>query len=168
MIKSYNDIYPVISSSSFVEASAFVIGNVEIEEESSIWFYSVLRGDILPIKIGKGTNIQDFVAVHTATGKSPVTIGDFVTIGHRAIIHGCTIKNQCLIGMGAIILDGAVIEEGSIIGAGAVVSENTIIPAGSLALGIPARVVKKLDESRIQQIKISAENYIKHIPKYKK
>lgn len=168
MIKSYKGIYPVISKSAFVEETSVIIGDVRVGDESSIWFYSVLRGDVHSIRVGKRSNIQDFAAVHATTGKYPAIIGDYVTIGHRAIVHGCTIENRCLIGMGAIILDGAVIEEGSIIGAGSIVSENTVIPAGSLALGIPARVVKKLDDSRIQEIKVSAENYIKHIAEYKK
>jgi carbonic anhydrase/acetyltransferase-like protein (isoleucine patch superfamily) len=123
-----------------VEDSAQVIGNVEIGEESSIWFTSVLRGDVGTIRVGRGTNIQDGTIVHINRRGTPAIIEDYVTVGHAARLHGCHIKSNCLIGIGAIVLDGAVLEEECLVAAGAVVSPGTLAPRGSVLMGAPARV----------------------------
>jgi len=159
MIKSYKDKTPRIHPSAFVEESAYVIGDVEIGEGSGIWFGCVLRGDVHYIKIGRMTNIQDLSVLHVTKSRHSLEIGDEVTVGHRAILHGCRVSSRCMIGMGAIILDGAEIGEFSIIGAGSVVTEKTVIPGGSLALGIPARVIRTLNNEEKERIIESAKSY---------
>jgi len=152
-------ISPVISASSFVAETATVIGRVELEDESNIWYGAVLRGDVNTIKIGKRTNIQDNAVVHVADGFA-TTIGDDVTVGHTAIVHGSTIGNNVLIGMGSIVLDGATIEDNVIIGAGALIPPGKTIPAGSLVVGSPGKVVRALSEAEIESLKHSAEKYV--------
>jgi len=132
---------------------------VQVAAHSSVWFNSVIRGDVNWIKIGSCTNIQDLSVVHVDSGGWPTQIGDEVTVGHRVIIHGCTIASRVLIGMGSIIMNGVQIGEDSIIGAGSLVTENTIIPPRSLALGSPCRVKRELKEAEIQMIKLSALHY---------
>ena len=129
--------------SAFVEASAQVIGDVEIGEESSVWFTSVLRGDVHFIRIGRGTNIQDGTIVHVNRRGTPSIIEDYVTVGHAARLHGCHIQSNCLIGIGAVVLDGAVLEEECLVAAGAVVSPGSQAPRGSVLKGTPARVKRQ-------------------------
>lgn len=148
MIKSWNGLKPQIDPSCFVAETADIIGSVVIGEGSSVWYKAVLRGDVDGIVIGRRSNVQDTCVVHTHHGL-PAIIGDDVTIGHSAIIHACTIEDNCLIGMGATILDGAVIGEGSIIGAGAVVPPGMQVPPRSQVVGIPAKVVKTLTQERV-------------------
>ena len=136
---------PQVPASAFIAQGAVVIGDVTLGAESSVWFGAVLRGDINRIEVGKGSNIQDNAVVHLADD-FPCLIGDFVTVGHSAILHACTVEDECLIGMGATILDGAVIGAQSIVGAKALVTGGTVIPPGSLVLGSPAKVVKSLSE----------------------
>ena len=143
MIGNYKDKNPKIHDSSYIAPSADIIGEVSIGEKSSIWHQAVLRGDVNKIVVGSYTNIQDGSIVHVAEA-FPTIIGNNVTIGHGAIVHGCTIKDGAFIGMGAIILDGAIIGEGSLIGAGALVTEGKEIPPYSLVVGIPGKVVKKI------------------------
>lgn len=166
MIDKFQDKTPNIHESCFVAPSADVIGDVTIGEKSSIWYHTVLRGDVDCIKIGSYTNIQDGTIVHVAKG-FPAIIGNNVTVGHRAIIHGCTIKDGAFIGMGAIVLDGAVIGEGALIGAGALVTEGKEIPPYSLVLGVPARVVKELTPEYIEMEKKLYMSYAKLAEKYK-
>ena len=135
-----------------------VIGDVAIGQSSSVWYNAVIRGDTESITIGENTNIQDNAVLHTSHG-APLVIGDNVTIGHGAIVHGCTIGNNVLIGMGAIILDGTVVEDNCMIGAGALVTQNKIIPEGSLALGNPAKVVRDITEDEKESILENANNY---------
>lgn len=137
---------PVRDSKSFIAEGAKVIGNVTMKEFSSIWFNSTVRGDVDKIEIGRYTNIQDNSIIHLDPG-FPCSIGDYVTVGHNCIVHGCTIEDHCLIGMGAVIMNGAHIGRGSIIGAGAVVKENMQVPPHSLVVGIPAKVVRQVPES---------------------
>ncbi|MCI5597079.1 MAG: gamma carbonic anhydrase family protein [Lachnospiraceae bacterium] len=148
-----------IDPSAWVAHSADVIGNVEIGEESSVWYHATIRGDLNYVKIGAGTNIQDGVVIHVDTG-CPCEIGSMVTIGHNATIHGCTIGNRTLIGMGAILLNGCKIGRDCIIGAGALVTSNKEIPDGSLVLGSPAKVIRALTEEEIKENEVSAMSYM--------
>lgn len=152
--------YPKIHESVFIAPTASVIGNVEIGELSSVWYGVVIRGDVNWIKIGKGTNVQDNSVIHAETASFPTYIGDFVTVGHKATIHGCIIKDFSLVGIGAIVMNGAEIGPFSIVGAGAVVTENTKIPPGTLAIGVPAKVKRDLTEKEIESLKRSAQRYI--------
>ncbi|KQW27582.1 acetyltransferase [Rhizobium sp. Root274] len=147
------------SDAHWIAPGAQVIGDVLVGENVGIWFNAVLRGDNDPITIGKGTNIQDGVMVHTDLG-FPTAIGDGCTIGHHAIIHGCTIGDNSLIGMGATVLNGAVIGNNCLVGANALVSEGKIFPDNSLIVGAPARVVRTLDDSAVARLRLSAQNYV--------
>lgn len=166
MIKELDKKTPEIHKDAFVAETAAVIGDVNIGESTSIWYGTVLRGDIENITIGKFSNIQDNSVVHTETD-IPTSIGDYTVIGHNAIIHGCTIGDNCLIGMGAIILNNAVIGDNSIIGAGSIVTEGKIISPNSLVLGIPGKVVREVTEEEVQGIKNNAMRYRNLSEKYK-
>ena len=144
----------------FVEASAQVIGDVELAEETSVWFTAVLRGDVNFIRVGRGTNIQDGTIVHVNRRGTPAIVEEFVTVGHAARLHGCHIKSHCLIGIGAVILDGAVLEEECLVAAGAVVSPGTLVPRGSVLMGAPARVKRQVTPADLDLIHRSAEGYI--------
>ncbi len=164
-IETYDGISPIIHPSAFVAASADIIGRVTMGEESSVWYNTTLRGDINEIVIGPRSNIQDNAVVHLAD-ELGCYVGELVTVGHSAVIHACTIKDEVLVGMGAIILDGALIGERSIIGAGALVTGGTIIPPGSLVLGSPAKVVRTLSLDEQANVKIWAEKYVVQSRKY--
>ena len=168
MIIKYEEYTPEIHKNAYVDLSAQVIGDVIIEEESSIWFTAVLRGDVNPIRIGKFTNIQDGCILHTSENEeSRVDIGDHVTVGHRAILHGCKIESYSLIGMGAVILDGAVVESGSIVGAGAVVTKGTIVAKRTMVAGVPAVPLREIGEQEFEGIKSSALSYSELKEKYR-
>lgn len=162
MLFSYKGKNPRIGKGVFIAPAAILVGDVEIGDYSSVWFGTVVRGDIHYVKIGKYTNIQDNAIVHVTKDKFPVQIGDYVTIGHGAIIHGCEIGNNVLIGMGSVILDGAQIGDNCIIAAGSVVKEGTKIPSNSLVAGIPARIKRKLKKSEIENLKKHAKNYAEY------
>jgi len=166
MIESYLDHTPQIDDSAFIAASADLIGQVTVGEESSVWYNATLRGDINRIVIGNQSNIQDNAMIHLSDDY-PTIVGDLVTVGHGAILHACTIEDEVLIGMGATILDGAKIGKNSIIGANALVTGGTEIPEGSLVLGSPAKVVKTLTEEERADIKNWALKYVKHSKIYK-
>ena len=155
-----------IDKSVFLAEGARVIGNVEIGKDSSVWFNAVIRADSDTVKIGESSNVQDNAVIHTSDGFG-VQIGDNVTIGHGAIIHGCTVKNNVMIGMGAIVLNGAVIEENCIIGAGTLVTQGKIIPAGSLAFGNPVKIVRQLTDDEIKSILDNAISYVNEANEYK-
>lgn len=159
MIIAHKGRVPRIASSAFVAESADVIGDVDIGENASLWFQTVLRGDIEPIRIGPNSNIQDGSIVHTMLG-SPVAVGSWVTVGHRAVLHGCTIEDHCLIGMGAILLNNVRVGEGSIIAAGTLVPENTVIPPRSLYMGVPAQFRRHLADSDRRFIDAHATHYL--------
>ncbi|CAM2799043.1 gamma carbonic anhydrase family protein [Paenibacillus sediminis] len=159
MILPYKGVYPKIDSSVYIAEGSQIIGDVTVGAESTIWFNAVLRGDMAPILIGERCNIQDGTIGHVNTGE-PLTLADEVSVGHAAIIHGCTIGKGTLIGMGAIILNGANIGEYALIGAGSVVTENKIIPPYTLSLGSPARVVRELTEEDLKRMKLTMENYV--------
>lgn len=158
---------PQIAKNVFIAPNAIVIGNCRIEVNASIWYGAVLRGDNDLIEIGEGSNIQDLSMVHVDPGK-PVKIGKGCTIGHRAIIHGCTIGNHVLVGMGAIVMNNAIIGDNCIIGAGALVTEGVEIPPNSLVLGMPGKIVKTLDETAIEGIRRNAEVYVANAKKFLK
>lgn len=149
---------PQIADNVFLADGSKVLGDVKIGEHSSVWYNAVIRGDLAKIHIGDYTNIQDLVMIHVKSNQ-PVTIEDHVTIGHSAILHGCTIRKGCLIGMGAIVLDGAVINEGTTIAAGTIVPENKTYPPRVMLMGVPAKVVRELTEGEVQAIYETAERY---------
>lgn len=151
----------------FLADSAQLFGNIQCGEYVSIWFQSVLRDEESKIQIGAGTNIQDHCTLHT-TKHNPIVIGRNVSVGHRCILHGCTIEDECIIGMGAIIMNGAIIQKHSIIGAGSVVLEHTVIPEHSIVVGNPARVIKQITQSQIEEIKKNALHYQQLAKQYKK
>jgi carbonic anhydrase/acetyltransferase-like protein (isoleucine patch superfamily) len=169
LIITVNNFTPKLGKDCFIAQNATIIGEVSCGEQCSFWFNSVIRGDVHYIKIGNKVNVQDGAIIHCTYQKAPVNIGDNVSIGHRAMVHGCTIHNNVLIGMGAIIMDGAVIEENSIIGAGSVVLENTIVKSGSLFAGVPAKFIKMTDADLIHgEINRIADNYVLYSSWYKK
>lgn len=158
---------PKIATSCFVAPDSWIIGDVEIGTQSSVFFYSVIRGDIQPIRIGARSNIQEHALIHSSHGMAPAMIGDDVTVGHRAILHGCRVENRCLIGMGATVLDNAIIGEESIVGAHSLVSKGTEIPPRSLVIGTPARVIRTLTPKELSFLKESADNYVRLANDYK-
>lgn len=162
MLFSYKGKTPRIGKDVFLAPAAILVGDVEIGDFSSVWFSAVIRGDIHYVKIGRYTNVQDNVVIHVTKDKFPVEIGDYVTIGHGAIIHGCKIGNNVLIGMGSIILDGAEVGDNCIIAAGSVVKEGSKIPSNSLIAGVPAEVKRKLKKSEIEGLKKHAKNYAEY------
>ena len=165
MIHQFDGQIPIIHKNTFIASSADVIGNVDIGENSSIWFGAVLRGDLNSMSIGDYTNVQDNATLHN-DDDFPAIIGDYVTIGHNAIVHGCTISNCSLIGMGSTILNGAEIGEYTIIGAGSLVTQGKKIPSGVLCMGVPARVIRTLTEQEKQSIKENAQHYVELSTKY--
>jgi len=140
---------------------------VEIGEDSSVWFHTVIRGDVHRIRIGKRTNVQEQCTLHV-TRNDPLTVGSEVTIGHRAVVHGCTVEDFCLIGIGAVVLDGSVIGKGSVVGAGAVVAPRTVVPPHSLVLGIPGKVAKDLGPGSADGNRITAANYVELARAYRR
>jgi len=161
-IFSYLDLNPKIDETVYLAPGSKIIGDVTIGEHSSIWFNTVVRGDVNYITIGKMTNVQDLSMLHVTKDTHPLIIGDNVTIGHSVTLHGCTLKNNCFIGMGATVLDGAVIEENSMVAAGALVKQNFVVPKGKLVAGVPAKVVRDLSRDEIENIQASAERYKKY------
>jgi carbonic anhydrase/acetyltransferase-like protein (isoleucine patch superfamily) len=166
MIYSFQDREPSLPEEYYVADSASVIGDVVLGSQSSIWFGTVLRGDIEPIIIGERSNVQDNSVAHTSRNR-PVVLGNDVTVGHKVTLHGCRVGNNCLIGMGAILLDGCEIGDNCIIGAGSLVAPNRTIPAGSLAVGTPARVIRTLNEDEIADILKYAERYVVKMSQYR-
>ncbi|PAF43908.1 gamma carbonic anhydrase family protein [Helicobacter sp. 11S03491-1] len=170
-IIGFNQNTPQIHASAIVFEGVQIIGNVSVEQECSLWFGCVLRGDVNSIKIGAGSNIQDLSIIHVAYENEHgggVEIGEDVTIGHNCVIHACTIKNLCLIGMGSIIMDDACIGEMSIVGAGSLVTKGKVFPPKSLILGNPAKLIRVLNENEIQSIQVSANEYVKLAKAYQK
>ena len=163
VILSVKDQHPQISEDCFIAENATIIGEVTVGKYCSIWFNAVIRGDVHYIKIGDKVNIQDGAVIHATYKKSPTTIGNNVSIGHNAIVHGCTIHDNVLIGMGSIVMDDCIIESNSIIAAGAVVTKNTIVESGSIYGGIPAKKIKDISEDLISgEINRIADNYIEY------
>jgi len=167
-IIAYQGITPRLHASVFVAPGAMIIGDVAIGSDSSVWFNAVIRGDVNSIRIGEMTNVQDLCMLHVTHKKYSLTIGSHVTIGHGAILHGCTVRDSVLIGMGATVLDAATIGSESLIAAGAVIREGMQVPEGVLVAGVPAKVIRDLRDDEMQQIKQSAINYKNYVHTYNK
>lgn len=150
LILSHNGVSPSFGKGSFVAPTAVVLGAVDIKERANIWFYSVLRGDVHSISIGEMSNIQDHCVLHVTGGRYPIIMGKSVMVGHRAVLHGCEIHDNALVGIAALALDGAVIEENAVVAAGSVVPPSTIIPAGMVAMGAPAKPVRKRTDEELE------------------
>jgi carbonic anhydrase/acetyltransferase-like protein (isoleucine patch superfamily) len=161
-IRPYRGKHPQIAASAYIDPASVIIGDVVIGEDSSVWPLCVIRGDVNYIRVGVRTNIQDLTLVHVMRETNPTVIGDNVTIGHSAVVHGCTIEDRCLIGMGAILLNGCRIGTGSIVAAGALVPEGMVIPPGSMVMGVPAKVKRPLTPEEDASIVWYADNYVKH------
>lgn len=166
MLIPYKGMLPVTNGSNFIAESAQVIGNTVLEEDASVWFGAVIRGDVEPIRIGKRTNVQDNAVVHCSKGFN-TQIGDDVTIGHGAIVHGCHIGCRVLIGMGAILLDGVKVGDECIIGAGSLIAPGKEIPSRSLVVGSPAKVIRSLTDEEVSSLSVSAAHYVAYASEYK-
>jgi len=166
MIRVFAGKRPALGNGVFLAETCAVIGDVTIGDESSIWYGTVVRGDVMPIRIGARTSVQDNTVIHVTSGFSGTIIGDDCTIGHSAIVHACTIEDFCLIGMGSIILDGARIGRGSLVGAGALVTPGTDIPPGSLVVGAPAKIKRPVNDKEREQITYGAIHYVELARRY--
>jgi carbonic anhydrase/acetyltransferase-like protein (isoleucine patch superfamily) len=166
VLRPYRDKTPTVHPSAYIDESAQIIGDVEIGEESSVWMNCVVRGDVNIIRIGRRTNLQDGTIVHVMRGTHPTRLGEEVTVGHGAILHGCTIGERCLIGMGAILLNGVTVGHDSIVAAGSLVPEETKIPPRSLVMGAPAKVRRELTDAEVASIRDYAERYVGYRVEY--
>ena len=160
MLRPYRGVLPRVHPTAFIDDSAQVIGDVEIGEDSSVWMSAVIRGDVHRIRIGRRSNIQDGTVVHVMNRTHPTTIGDHVTVGHAALLHGCTIEDRCLIGMGAILLNGAHVGSDSIVAAGTLVVEEMHVPPRSLVMGSPGKVKRTLTDAEVESILAYADRYV--------
>ena len=167
MIYDFEGHTPKLDPNSWVASNSVIIGKVELKKDSNIWFNVTLRGDVEPITVGEGSNVQDGSVVHSDPG-CPVIIGKNVTIGHLVMLHGCVIEDDCLIGIGSTILNKAKIGKNSIIGANALVTENKVIPERSLVLGSPGKIIREVTDKEIKSIKENADHYVENFKKYKK
>ena len=168
MIRSYRGVVPVIAASAYIDPSAQVIGDVQVGERSSIWPNASVRGDVNRIRIGAESNIQDNCVLHGELDLYSVTVGDRVTVGHAAVLHGCVVENDCVIGIGAILLNGARIGKGSVIAAGALVPEEMEVPPGSLVMGVPAKVRRHVTDAERERFHKNYSNYLRYTENYKK
>ena len=155
----YKGVFPRLGRGVLIAGGAWVIGDVEIGDGSSVWFNSVVRGDVNFIRIGCDTNIQDNSALHGTPEKFPVILGDRVSIGHRVVLHGCVVEDECLIGMGAVVMDGTIVGKGSLVAAGSVLTPGTTVPPGSLVMGSPAQVKRPLNDAERQRMVKTMSNY---------
>jgi carbonic anhydrase/acetyltransferase-like protein (isoleucine patch superfamily) len=160
MLRPFRGIFPHVDPTVYIDESAQVIGDVRIGAESSVWMNVVIRGDVNEIRIGSRTNIQDGTIVHVMRDTHPTRLGDDVTVGHAAVLHGCTIEDRCLIGMGAMLLNGAVIGADSIVAAGTLVTEGTVVAPRSLVMGRPGKVKRALTDEEVASIRDYAERYV--------
>lgn len=167
-VLSYKDMFPRLGEDVLIAPGAWVIGDVTIGDRSSVWFNTIVRGDVHYIRIGSETNIQDNSTLHVTEGRFSLEMGDRITVGHRAVVHGCIVEDDCLIGMGAVIMDGARVGKGSLVAAGAVVPPGLIIPPGSMVMGVPAKVVRPLEEADNRLICESAKHYVELAGEYLK
>jgi carbonic anhydrase/acetyltransferase-like protein (isoleucine patch superfamily) len=167
VILAYDGKSPRVAASAYLAPGSVVTGDVEIGEDSSVWFQTVIRGDVNHVRIGARTNVQDHSVVHVTSRTNPTIIGDDVTVGHRVVLHGCTVKDRCLVGIGAIVLDGAVIGPDAMVGAGALVPPGMVVPPGKLVLGAPAKVKRDLTPEEIAFFRTSAANYAGYAARYR-
>ena len=168
IVRPYEDKHPRLGARVFIADNAAVIGDVELGDDCSIWFGTTVRGDVNAIRIGRNTNVQDNCTVHVTHLDWPTTIGSNVTIGHGAIVHGCTVHDGALIGMGSRVLDGAVVGESALVGAGALVPEGMRVPPRTLVVGVPARVKRPLTEEELARLDQSWRHYVDYKEKYLK
>jgi carbonic anhydrase/acetyltransferase-like protein (isoleucine patch superfamily) len=166
LIRSFGDKHPVIGADTFVAETAVVVGDVRVGARSSLWYGTVLRGDVYHIRIGDDTSIQDNTVVHVTSGRHATSVGDRVTVGHSAVLHGCTIEDDCIIGMGAVIMDRAHIGRFCVVGAGALVTPDTVIEEGQLVVGSPARTKRALTGDERSWIRSSAQHYVELARRY--
>jgi carbonic anhydrase/acetyltransferase-like protein (isoleucine patch superfamily) len=166
-VRTFKGMAPRIHPSCYVEQSAQIIGDVEIGEESSIWFNTVVRGDVNRIRIGRRTNIQDLSLIHVLKDRHATTVGDEVTVGHHVVLHGCTVGNRVLVGMGAVLMDGVVVEDECVIAAGALLTPGTRVPSGMLAVGSPAKPRRPLTADEREWLSRSAANYVEYAASYR-
>lgn len=171
-IRTYNNITPSLAEEVYIDETALLIGDVEIGTNSSVWPMSVIRGDVHYIRIGASTNIQDHSVLHVSHASKyspkgyPLHIGNYVTVGHRVILHGCTVGDNCVIGMGSTVMDGAIINSGIMLGAGSLVTPNKELESGYLWMGTPAKKIRPLTESEKNQLRYSAEHYVQLKDRY--
>ncbi len=166
MIYEYKGIRPKLGRNVFLAPGVVVLGDVEIGDDSNIWFNTIVRGDVHSIRIGKRSNIQDLCMLHVTGEKYPLSIGDDVVVGHRAVLHGCTVNSNALIGIGALVLDGAVIENGAIVAAGAVVPPGMVVRADTMVAGVPAKVMRERTDAERDFHKINIEKYAKYASEF--
>jgi carbonic anhydrase/acetyltransferase-like protein (isoleucine patch superfamily) len=167
LIRPYGGKAPRLHATVFAAESSVVVGDVEIGEASSLWFGTILRGDVNSITVGARTNLQDMTVVHVTSRTHPTVVGDDVTVGHRAVLHGCTVKDRCLVGIGAIVMDGAVVGPEAMVGAGALVPPGMVVPPRTLAIGSPAKVKRELTPEEIAFLAQSARNYARYAEQYR-
>jgi carbonic anhydrase/acetyltransferase-like protein (isoleucine patch superfamily) len=165
-LHAYEGVLPRLGARVFLARGAHLVGDVEVGDDASFWFHTVARGDVHWIRVGARTNVQDGAVLHVTHQRHPLTIGAGVVIGHQAVVHGCTVEDGALVGIGARVLDGAVVEAGAQVGAGAVVAPGTRVPAGHLVLGVPAKVVRPLSDEERRAIGEIAERYVKLKDRY--
>lgn len=166
-IFTFKGITPKIHPSVFICDGVKIIGDVEIEEDTNIWYNTVIRGDVNYIRIGKRNSIQDLSMLHVTVNTHPLIIGSDITIAHSVTLHGCTLKDNCFIGMGAVVLDGAVINSNSMIAAGCLIKEGFIVPEGVLMAGVPGKIVRDLTENDIEKMKTNVKNYLGYVQDYR-
>jgi gamma-carbonic anhydrase len=167
IIQPFGGKVPRLQARVFAADGSVIVGDVEIGEDSSIWFGTVVRGDVNFVRIGARTNVQDHTVIHVTSGTHPTILGDDVTVGHRAVLHGCTIRDRCLVGIGAIVLDGAVVGPDAMVGAGALVPPGAVVPPGTLVLGAPARPKRPLTTEELAFLPRSAANYVAYSARYR-
>lgn len=163
---SYKGITPLIKENSFIAPGSYIIGDVSIGSETGIWFNCVVRGDVDKVSIGNRTNIQDGTVIHVTRGGHPTVIGDGVTVGHKVMLHACKLEDGCFVGMGAVLMDDSVVESGAMVAAGAILTPGKIVKKGQIWAGNPARYFRDLSEEEQNFIKISENNYVKHVYEY--
>ena len=168
MIRPYKGQMPRIASGCYIDESAQVIGDVTLGENASIWMCAVVRGDVNSIRIGRRTNVQDCCIIHVASGTHPTVVGDDVTLGHRVTLHGCTVGDRSLVGIGAVVMDGAVVGQEAMVAAGALVPPGMVVPPGMLALGAPARVKRPLTPAEVASMRARAERYAGYAEQYRR
>jgi len=166
IIRPFGGKTPAVHPTAFVAEGAVVIGDVEVGERSSIWFGCAVRGDVNQVRIGARTNIQDLTVLHVTSKTHPTHVGDEVTVGHRVVLHGCTIKDRCLVGIGSVVMDGAVVGPESVVGAGALVPPGMVVPPRTLVMGAPAKVKRDLTVEEIEALRRSADNYVEYTARY--